>query len=149
MFFSCQPFFLQNSSSILCGAWKGSKTLYLDYQIGCPFVLIGSPPAPSPASECVPPWTKGGGQHLLAAEGVGGASSNDCRESLSLYSMMMSFDTFRLIPAIIFAYLNILPYHPWSDSFNSLCSFTNSMQRKPVWSLYLFEVGEERFELWF
>ncbi len=43
-------------------------------------------PAPSPASECVPPGTKGGGQHSLVGKGAGGANSDDWRESLALLS---------------------------------------------------------------
>ncbi len=58
--------------------------LYLEYQSVCPLVRIGSIRL-SPASECVPPGTKGeGGQHSLAGEGVGGAYSDDLRGSLAL-----------------------------------------------------------------
>ncbi len=51
----------------------------------CPFVRIGSP-APSPASECVPPTLepKGVGNTRLRVRGAGEANSNDWRESLAL-----------------------------------------------------------------
>ncbi len=43
------------------------------------------PPAPSTASECVPPWNqRGDGQHSLADEGAGRANSDDWKEILAL-----------------------------------------------------------------
>jgi hypothetical protein len=44
------------------------------------------PTALSPASDCVPPGTKGGGEtHLPAGEGVGGSNSDDLRKTLTVY----------------------------------------------------------------
>jgi hypothetical protein len=59
---------------------------YLEYQNVCPFVRIGSPPSPSPPSECVTPWNQrgGGGQHSLAGKRAGVANSDDWRESLAI-----------------------------------------------------------------
>jgi hypothetical protein len=57
------------------GMGRTGIILYLEYHSVCPFVEL-APPAPSPASECVPP--------LLAGEGAGGANSDDWRESLAL-----------------------------------------------------------------
>jgi hypothetical protein len=49
-----------------------------------------APPAPSPASKCVPPfWNQRGEQHPLAGEGLGGANSDDWRESLALCGLHM------------------------------------------------------------
>ncbi len=56
--------------------------IYLECHIVCPLVRIGTP-IPSPASECVPPGTKGG-THSSAGEGVGGPNSDDWRTSLAL-----------------------------------------------------------------
>jgi hypothetical protein len=50
----------------------------------CLFLRPNWPPAPSPATECVPPGT-GGGQHALAfGRGRGANSDDDWRESLVL-----------------------------------------------------------------
>ncbi len=46
--------------------------VYIDYQSVCPFVGIGSP-SPPPQAIASSPWTqRGGKQHSLAGEGVGG-----------------------------------------------------------------------------
>ncbi len=46
------------------------------------------PPAPSTASECVPPWNqRGDGQHSLADEGAGRANSDDWKEILALCTL--------------------------------------------------------------
>ncbi len=45
--------------------------LCLEYQSVCPFVRIGSPRAPSTASECVPPEPKGGGNTRWRVMGLG------------------------------------------------------------------------------
>ncbi len=47
------------------------------------------PPTPSPASECVSPWTQRGvgEQHSLAFEGVGGPNSNYWIGSLALCTL--------------------------------------------------------------
>ncbi len=58
---------------------------YSKYQSVCPLVRIGPLPLPFLQVSVSPPWNqKGGGQHSLADEGVGGANSDDWRESLAL-----------------------------------------------------------------
>jgi hypothetical protein len=55
-----------------------------EYQSVCSLVRIGSP-APLPQASVSPSWNqREGGQHSLAGKGVGGASSDDWRESLAL-----------------------------------------------------------------
>ncbi len=56
-------------------------TLYLEYQSVCSFVRIGSP---APSSSVTPPPGTRGGHHSLAGEEVGGANSDNRRESLAL-----------------------------------------------------------------
>jgi hypothetical protein len=94
-----------------------SVGLYQEYQSVCPFVQIGSPPTPSPASECCPHLgPRGGGTHSLAGvshstlepkgggntrlrvRGRGGANSDDWRESLALcrYSLCLALSNLPL-----------------------------------------------------
>ncbi len=64
--------------------------LYLEYQSVCLFVRIGSP-APSPPSDCFPPWNQrgGGGNTRLRLRGRGGgANSDDWKESLAPQSVV-------------------------------------------------------------
>ncbi len=59
-------------------------------------VGIGSPPpTPSPASECVSPWTQRGGQHSIAREGVGGTQFRRLdrkRGTLWMYIIYCSYE---------------------------------------------------------
>jgi hypothetical protein len=57
--------------------------LYPEYHSVCPLVRIGTPPPPSPASECVPPGTNGREHTRLRVRG-GGPNSDDWRKSLAL-----------------------------------------------------------------
>jgi hypothetical protein len=43
--------------------------IYLEYHSICHLVRIGTPPASSPARECVPPGTKGGGDTRMRVRG--------------------------------------------------------------------------------
>jgi hypothetical protein len=55
---------------------------YLEYHSVCPFVRIGTPSTPSPASESArPPGTKWG-TYSAAGEGLGGPNSDDWRKGL-------------------------------------------------------------------
>jgi hypothetical protein len=49
-----------------------------------------APPAPSPASECVPRWNQGG-QHLLAGEGRGEPTRTNGEKAWhSVYSVVLT-----------------------------------------------------------
>jgi hypothetical protein len=57
--------------------------VYLENQSVCPIVGIGSPPS-SESERVSPLGSKGGEQHSLASEGVGGPNSDDWEEAVAL-----------------------------------------------------------------
>ena len=62
------------------------------------------PHTPSPASECVPPGTKVGGQHWPAGKGMGGPNSDDGRESLARCLLCASHRILSPLLYLLFVY---------------------------------------------